>query len=143
MLEHFMAVAGDLNLRIKNNWMQTCAPNDSRQGKLAHNQFGYEEFLELWSQPEKPEGLLIYPDCAVTGALMAFQDKQVLVPDELKLALHKNESIDLFCPLPATFVVASERETARALIKQIQKQFRGESCEPISLPFKLVAHINP
>ena len=74
---------------------------------------------------------------------MAIREKQVRVPEDLKLALHKNETIDLFCPMPATFVVASEREVARALIEQVQKQFRGETCERISLPFKLVAHNNP
>ncbi len=74
---------------------------------------------------------------------MAVQEKQVRVPDKLKLALHKNENTNLFCPMPATFVMASERETARALIEQIQKQFRGESCERIFLPFKLEAHNNP
>ena len=72
--------------------------------------------------------------------MMAIREKQVRVPEDLKLALGKNETIDLFCPMPATFVVASEREMARALIEQVQKQFRGESCERISLPFKLVAH---
>ena len=71
---------------------------------------------------------------------MAIQEKQVRVPNELKLALSKNESIDLFCPMPATFVVGSEREAARALMEQIQRQFRGESCEPISLPYKIRAH---
>ena len=73
---------------------------------------------------------------------MAIREKQVRVPEDLKLVLHKNETIDLFCPMPATFVVANERETARALIEQIQKQFRGESCERILLPFKLMAHEN-
>ena len=141
MLEHFIAVASDLNLHLKNSWMRTCPSCDWMQ-KRTQNQFGYEEFLQLWSQPEKPEGLVVFSDTVVSGAVMAIREKQVRVPEELKLVLHKNETIELFCPMPATFVVESERETARALIEQIQKQFRGESCEPISLPFKIQAHNN-
>jgi len=143
MLDHFLAVAGDLNLQVKNSWMPRCPSVDPLGGRT-RSQFGYEEFLKLWSQPEKPEGLVVFPaDNVVTGTLMAIREKQVRVPEDLKLALAKNESIELFCPTPATFVVNSERATARALMEQIQRQFRGESCEPISLPYKIETHVNP
>jgi DNA-binding LacI/PurR family transcriptional regulator len=140
MLEHFTNLAGDLGLTLKNEWMRIFqSPSEWAQGQ---ERFGYKQFLKLWSQPEKPEGLVIFTDVVARGAIMAIREKQVRVPEELKLALHKAETIDLFCPMPATFVVASERDIARALIKQIKKQFRGESCEKISLPFKLAAHKN-
>ena len=74
------------------------------------------------------------------GVIMALQAQQVRVPEDLKLVLHKNEAIDLLCPVPATFAVSSERAVARALIEQVQKQFRGEPVEPMSLPFRLLAH---
>jgi len=141
ILEHFVAVAGDLKLQVKNSWMQICRSRDWMRERT-HSQFGYEGFMNLWGQPEKPEGLVVYPDSVVTGTIMAIREKQVRVPKDLKLVLCKNETIDLFCPMPATFLVLSERDTARALMKQIQRQFRGESCEPISLPFKIVAHDN-
>ena len=94
----------------------------------------------MWSLPEKPEGLIVYPDTVARGLVVALREKQVRVPEELKLVLHKNESLGLLCPMPVTFMVSSEREMARALIGQVQKQFRGESCEPIYLPFRRVAH---
>jgi len=141
LLYHFTDVAGDLGLTVKNDWMRIFA--DRIGGTELTERFGYEQFLELWNLPEKPEGLLVFTDVVARGVLMAIREKQVRVPEDLKLALHKNESIDLFCSMPATFVVGSEREMARALIGQVQKQFRGESCERISLPFKLVAHTQP
>jgi len=139
MLEHFMDVATDLGLTVKNDWMRVynLADFDPVQDQ---EQFGHEEFLKLWSAPEKPEGLVVFPDTVARGLLLALREKQVRVPEELKLVLHKNESLGLFCPMPVTFMVSSERETAQALIEQVQKQFRGESCEPISLPFKQMAH---
>jgi len=139
MLSHFTEITGELGLIVKNDWMRTVRGPFQHYAE-AQERFGYEQFLKLWSQPEKPEGLLIFTDVVARGAITAIREKQVRVPEDLKLALHKNESIDLFCPMPATFVVSSERETARALIEQVQKQFRGESCEPISLPYRRVAH---
>jgi DNA-binding LacI/PurR family transcriptional regulator len=141
MLGHFTDVASDLGLTVKNDWLRVVRePSYAALEIQAQERFGYDQFLKLWSQPEKPEGLLVFHDVIARGTLMAIQEKQVNVPRDLKLALHKNESINLFCPMPATFVVSSERESARALIEQVQKQFRGESCERISLPFKIVAH---
>jgi len=141
MLEHFIDVAHDLGLTVKNEWMRVFQHHPD--GERGQERFGYEQFLEIWNQPEKPEGLLTYTDIAVRGMLLAIREKHVRVPEDLKLVLYKNETIDLFCPMPATFVIASERDVARALIEQVQKQFRGESCERISLPFKLAAHTNP
>ena len=140
MLEHFASLARDLNLTVKNEWMRLLLHRSG--GIKVQEQFGYEEFLKLWSQPEKPEGLVVLTDFVARGAIVAIREKQVRVPEELKLILHKCESTHLFCPMPATFVVNSEPEMARALIEQVKKQFRGESCERISLPFKLVAHEN-
>ena len=74
------------------------------------------------------------------GAILALREQHVRVPEDLKLVLHKNEAIDLLCPVPATLLVSSERAVARALIARAQKQFRGELCEPINLPCRLMAH---
>ena len=138
LLEHFTDFAGELGLTLKNDWMRVF--QNHPDGVRGQEHFGYEQFLELWSQPEKPDGLLVFADVVARGAILAIREKQLRLPEDLKLALHKNETIDLFCPMPATFVISSEREMARALIEQVQKQFRGESCERISLPFKIVAH---
>ena len=139
MIEHFMDVATDLGLTVRNDWMQVHYQTGF-DPVLDQEQYGYKEFLKLWSLPEKPEGLIVYSDTVARGVVLALREKHVRVPEELKLVLHKNESLDLFCPMPVTLMVSSEREAARALIEQVQKQFRGESCEPIFLRFKRVAH---
>ena len=142
MVEHFLDVATDLGLTVRNEWMRLYYGHEVDPVRDVE-QFGYEEFLKLWSLPEKPEGLIVFPDTAARGVVLALREKHVRVPQELKLVLHKNESLDLFCPMPVTFMVSSEREMARALIKQVQKQFHGESCERISPPFQIVAHEQP
>jgi DNA-binding LacI/PurR family transcriptional regulator len=141
LVEHFTTVTADLGLTVKNEWMRLFSYHGLQPKE--QERFGYEEFFKLWSQPEKPEGLLVFSDVTARGAITAIREKHVRVPEDLKLVLHKNENIDLFCPMPATFVVSSERDAARALIEQIKKQFHGETCERVSLPSKLIAHINP
>ena len=59
------------------------------------------------------------------------------VPGELKVVLHKNSEVDFVCPLPVMFLESDVRETARALIRQVQVQFDGGICEPAILSFTL------
>jgi len=133
--ERLMDRVSELGLTVKNDWMRAPTVTDSDQ-----EQFGYRAFLQLWSQPEKPAGLIVWPDTAARGVVLGLREKQVRVPEELKLVLHKNEAVNLLCPMPATLLVSSERAIARGLIEQVQKQFRGESCDPVHLPFRLMAH---
>ena len=78
---------------------------------------------------------IVYPDTVARGVILGLLEKQVRVPAELKLVLHKNEAVGLYCPLPAMLLVSSERKLARALLQQVRKQFRGERCEQILLTF--------
>ena len=71
--------------------------------------------------------------------ISAVLERQVRVPAELKLVMHKNESVALLCPVPATWLVSSERAIAKALLAQVQRQLRGERCEPIAIPFHPVS----
>ena len=142
MIEHFMDVATDLGLTVRNDWIRVHYQTGFDPVR-DQERFGYETFLKLWNLPEKPEGLIVFPDTVVHGLVVALREKQVRVPEELKLVLHKNESLGLFCPMSATFMISSEWKAAQALIEQVQKQFRGESCERISLPFRRMAHEYP
>ncbi|MBI4024639.1 MAG: GntR family transcriptional regulator [Verrucomicrobia bacterium] len=132
-LERFVTVAGELNLTIKNQWMGVAQRPDELRGE-SEEHFGYRKFCELWRLPERPDGLVILPDNTAKGALMALLEKQVRVPQELKLVLHKNAGIDLLCPVPAALVISDERDMARALMAQVQKQTRGEVCRPVFVP---------
>jgi|LakMenEpi03Aug12_release.lakeMendotaPanAssembly.Ray.scaffolds.fasta_scaffold700825_1 hypothetical protein len=57
---------------------------------------------------------------------MALLELGVRVPRDLKLVLGKNEEIPLFCPMPAEFIVLSQREVAEALIDDVEAQFYGK-----------------
>ncbi|MDD5199078.1 MAG: GntR family transcriptional regulator [Terrimicrobiaceae bacterium] len=117
--------AGELGLETRNEWMRV--PTRA-QRRLAH--YGYEQFHALWAQQRHPEGLLIYPDVAASGVIMAILERHVCVPGELKLVLHANDLLPYLCPLPATFLVTEIGRFADALIEIVNSQFEDREARP-------------
>lgn len=134
--EHFTNLSCDLGIRVRNEWMLTQARGC--RGRTPE-ELGYELFLKLWRQREHPRGLVVYTDAHARGVIAAILQRQVRVPEELRLVCHRNVEVGLFCPLPATFVDFSARQVAEALITQVRKQFQGEPCQPIILSPSLAA----
>ncbi|HSI09393.1 MAG: GntR family transcriptional regulator [Rariglobus sp.] len=132
--DHLRAKSAELGLEIREEWL--LRPGEYVEAATSGYKYGYDYFNELWAQAERPDGLLVYPDVVARGVIMAAVAHQVNT-QELKLMLHKNDEIDLFCPLPATFVVSSARDNAAALLKQLDDQFHGRTPQPILLQFKL------
>ena len=91
-------------------------------------QFGYDQFLELWSQEARPDGLIVFPDVAARGALLAVSTLGVKVPRDIKLVFQRNVEVPFTCPLPVSFVDNSCRACAVALIGQLELLHRGRPC---------------
>jgi DNA-binding LacI/PurR family transcriptional regulator len=113
-------------------------PRDGESYDHSQERLGYEKFNALWLLDQKPDGLVVYPDTFVRGVLFGVAEKGVRVPGDLKLVLHRNAGIGLFCPLAADFVVSDEREVAKALVNQLERLFHGESISPQTVPFQLI-----
>ena len=123
---------GAFGLKTKNSWVRTPSRPLLSQG---HEEFGYREFLEIWSQPERPDGLFVYPDTAVKGTITAILQKSVAVPEDLKLVFHRNEGVPILCPVEASWMVTDTGGVARALIDLVERQLAGQKVEPILVPF--------
>ena len=129
---HFSAVCAAHGIAVRNEWIRTAhgfVRDESQE------EFGYKEFRQIWRQPHRPDGLVVFPDTSVPGVLMSVLEQRVNVPDELRLVVHKHAEINFLCPLPITYLYSSTEQIARALYSQIERQFAGETCEPIVLPF--------
>jgi DNA-binding GntR family transcriptional regulator len=102
----------------------------------SQEEFGYNEFKEIWRARQRPDGIVVYPDTSVPGVIVSLLEQRVNVPGDLKLVAHKHAEINFLCPLPVTYLYSSTGRIAQALFSQIQRQFVGEPCEPITLPFQ-------
>lgn len=135
--DQFLATAQRLGLSVRDAWIR--APHGLQGGLTGRDMpsYGRREFHELWGKDDRPDGLLIEPDLVAQGVVMAVAERQVRVPNDLKLVLHKNATIDYLCPFPVTYVVTSEREVAEALLAQVEHQFRGEDGTASTVGYRL------
>jgi DNA-binding LacI/PurR family transcriptional regulator len=98
--------------------------------------YGYREFKKLWALPEKPDGVIVWPDTVGRGVITAILDTgRPIVSQQMKFVLHRNSRARLLCPFPATWAISSEDLMAAELIGIIQKQFSGEKISPVLLPY--------
>ena len=128
----FMQRLGDFGLTTRNSWVRTPSRMLLNQ---EHEEFGYREFHELWNQPERPDGLFVYPDTVVKGVITAILQESVAVPEDLKLVFHRNEDTPVLCPLEASWMVTDTGSLAKALIGLVERQLAGQEVEPIRIPF--------
>lgn len=136
LFPYIVEEAGRLGLQIRNSWMRT-PPRRLSDSSL--EEFGFRQFLELWRQPEKPDGLVVIPDTVVRGVITAILHEGVQVARDIKLVLHRNEGIPVLCPFPASWLVTNVRQWAVALVEQLKHQIAGRQVQPLYLP----AFLNP
>ena len=97
--------------------------------------YGYEQFKSLWKMKRKPDSLVVFPDMAVRGVIIALLDiGRETVTKQMKFVFHRNAHIPVLCPLPVTWMIVDEEAVAQALIELIQKQFRREKVSPQLIP---------
>lgn len=133
----FVRRAAELGIELQQEWV--IDHEEDYESQAAAQRFGYEQMAALWRQPKRPDGLIVTDDVVAMGVVAALLEQGVKVPNQLKLALYKNSDVDIFCPLPVTFVELSTPAVAAALVEQVQRQFRGEPCTPIQIEFQRVA----
>jgi len=113
-------------LTIRDEWIRMPLPG-TWSGR--HEDYGYQQFEELWNQRSRPDGLWIYPDWAVRGVMTRILARQIGIPRELKLALSQVDQLPYICPFPAGHVVFQIPVLARAMIEHIYRQIRGKPAE--------------
>ncbi len=134
--ERFFQLAADHGLKVKESWIP--APEVDVPEKSAAK-FGYDSFHQLWNQSEKPDALVVHTDVVAHGVLMALGQRQVRVPHDLRLVLHRNVEMGLFCPVPASFIDLHIQKVATTLADLLQRLCRGESVpQPMTVEAEFV-----
>ncbi|MGB8353535.1 MAG: substrate-binding domain-containing protein, partial [Chthoniobacteraceae bacterium] len=93
---------------------------------------GYRQFKDLWSNSKHPDGLLVYPDVACRGMMVAALELGLKVPRDLRVIFHRNAGIDYLCPWSIPHIVTDTKEVARLLAEHLDAQFlHGPTPAPI------------
>jgi DNA-binding LacI/PurR family transcriptional regulator len=133
--EAFLQIMREEGLATRPGWI-----SDLHDDPTSYEAFGYLQFLKLWRQRKRPDGLIVYPDTVVrgviTGVLKLGLDDVV---SQMKFVFHRNAHMNLLCPFPVTWGISDEEVLAAKLIQIIEKQFRGEKVSPILLPYEMQA----
>jgi len=135
--EQFPRTARALGMEWRPEWAIR-PPEFDYLAKTTFERFGYDAVQQLWALPRPPDGLVVYTDFAARGALLALLQRQVRIPEQLRLVLHRNAELGLLCPVPASFLEVRITEVAAALLTQIDRQIAGEEIATTHVPFHLV-----
>jgi len=126
----FRKLALQRNLKTHNRWISL--PPEV----LCHYPaFGYESFLRLWAEPEKPDGLIVFSDLAARGVISAAQSCGPVAFETMKFAFHRNLGSYQICPTPVSWIVSDEGLTAAALIQMVEAQFTGQRISRLTIPY--------
>ena len=126
----FLDMAREFGMEVRESWVRTPS------GEVALiERYGYDQFLALWQQAERPRGLIVYPDTVARGAVAAMLGKGVHTSRDLRLVLHRNRGVDFMCPLEAAWVETDVAAVAAGLVQQIWSQLANEPVRPIIVPY--------
>jgi DNA-binding LacI/PurR family transcriptional regulator len=116
-------------LTLRNEWIR----KPVRAGSI--ERYGYHAFKTFWNLPHRPDGVIVYPDMGVRGAITAILEIGInVVTPQLKFVFHRNRQHDLLCPFPATWAILDEEVMARTMIELVERQFQGKEISPILFP---------
>ncbi|MFZ2658604.1 MAG: GntR family transcriptional regulator [Victivallales bacterium] len=132
----FQRVIRKLGLETRDEWIRTSSECVRNQ-----EQYGYEQFRSLWSQQNRPDGVIVLPDNVAKGVITAVLQEKIRVPEELCLVLHRNKELEYICPFPVTFMESSCRIIAEKLWEQLQHQLQGGQPKPLQLNFSQVENM--
>lgn len=123
--ERFRKAAKASGIEVRDEWMRIAPICLKALSPSDYFRFAYQGFRELWTQPERPDGLFVYTDDLFHGVLFAVAEFGIRVPDDLKLVFHRNQELSVFCPLPCAFVENSVALLAKRLVDNVEELFLG------------------
>ncbi len=130
----FLDAVSATGLSTRPTWIGTPRPEVFLYESKAE-QFGYDAIRAMWSQPERPDGVVVFTDLAARGVIMGLLS--CLNDDQPKphLVLHRNSELGLFCPLAADYLDVSLAGLAATLIDRLERQRAGETLTWTEIPF--------
>ena len=126
---HFLQEAERCGLKVLPEWIRVPT-------KYVHEKarFGYTEFHHLWSHPQRPDAVIVFPDIVVRGVITAALELGAHLGNKTTFCFHRNAHVDILCPFPAMWTIFDEAMMADALIDIVRLQHAGKPISPVLLP---------
>ncbi len=137
-IKTLLQLLADNDIEVRKEWIYT--PKYTDETRIDPDHFAYDGFNHIWnSDPkEKPDGLFVYTDNLIPGTLISAMSNRVMIPEQLKLVLHKNSGCNVLCPVPCYYVENDVRKMATWLVKLIDDQYHGREIRQIDFEYKLI-----
>lgn len=82
-------------------------------------EYGYRLTSDLLDSRPRPDALIVYPDHAARGAILAIRERGIRVPEELFVIFHRNRELEYFCPFPVCWQDVSISVLADILLDRL------------------------
>lgn len=122
-------------LRIKPEWLPVTKCHSAMTDKV-----GYEQFMQLWNQDEKPDGLIVLDDVICKGVLLGCLQLGVDLPRDVQLISRANRLVDLPYYKSVTRLEFDALEQAQHAVNIAIDLLRGSDQVPLKtvVPGRLV-----
>ncbi len=128
-----------LRLENRREWTLNADPsNRKRLDEHWYERFGHDSVERLMKMKVRPDGMFVYTDDVARGAIMAALRHGTKFEKAVKLVLHRNTQVGLFCPLPAAFVEVDISKVAAALIEQALLLRNGKTVVEKLVPYDFI-----
>ena len=120
LAERFVQMAKEMDLITNPAWVSSKAV-----AVAEYEEYGFNQFKEIWSHQKRPDGLFVHPDALGRGLVMAVLEKGVRVPEDLNLVLHYNDQASYFCPFQVDWLVVQISSVVDICWQQLIDQARS------------------
>ena len=87
---------------------------------------GYDLFMRLWKQTEKPDGVIVVDDVLCKGVLRAVLQLGLKLPEDIRLITYANKGVSLPFHDPVTRVEFDVVEEAKLAVEMMDALVRGQ-----------------
>jgi DNA-binding LacI/PurR family transcriptional regulator len=116
----FISVAESLGLKVDRRWIERI------EGPVSEK-LGYECFVRLWANEQKPDGLFVQDDAMCNGALRGTLQLGLSLPRDLRIVTFASRGIELAYHLPVSRVEYDPHELAERTVELMMTLVRGQT----------------
>lgn len=102
---------------------------------------GYDQFMQLWKLPQKPDGIVVTDDVACRGVLQACLQLGVDLPNDVQLVSHSNKGVEFPYHKPLTRLEFDPQEQVKHALELIVGMLGNKTIteKHVLVPGKLIS----